>query len=253
MDPVDEDEQLLGTQRSSCHLRCNSSEEEPTPDGFLETKGTKIEGLNKDKADRAEQASYAASEKPNSGGSHSLTIKLTKLEIPDQNDLCRKLWGENPNSWPSMYGLPAEDPNDGDKSETKKRASVGSEHDDGALELDLSDEKDEENKEESIPEEAIFRRINSHKETKSYQLGRQLSCKWCTGAGPRIGCVRDYPSELQFRALEQVNLSPRSSSQIKASISPRCVMSSRPKMAVSQRSAQRSSAVCSPLGKGAKP
>ncbi|KAJ4886514.1 calmodulin-binding family protein [Raphanus sativus] len=29
------------------------------------------------------------------------------------------------------------------------------------------------------------------------------------GAGPRIGCARDYPSELQFQALEQVNLSPR--------------------------------------------
>ncbi|XP_050216648.1 IQ domain-containing protein IQM1 [Mercurialis annua] len=36
-----------------------------------------------------------------------------------------------------------------------------------------------------------------------------LSCLWTTGAGPRIGCVRDYPIELQSRALEQVNLSPR--------------------------------------------
>ncbi|CAH9143377.1 unnamed protein product [Cuscuta epithymum] len=34
-------------------------------------------------------------------------------------------------------------------------------------------------------------------------------CKWSTGNGPRIGCVRDYPTELQCRALEQVNLSPR--------------------------------------------
>jgi len=38
---------------------------------------------------------------------------------------------------------------------------------------------------------------------------RRLSCKWSTGAGPRIGCVRDYPADLQFKALEQVNLSPR--------------------------------------------
>ncbi|XP_019173361.1 PREDICTED: IQ domain-containing protein IQM5-like [Ipomoea nil] len=36
-----------------------------------------------------------------------------------------------------------------------------------------------------------------------------LAKKWSTGTGPRIGCVRDYPTELQFRALEQVNLSPR--------------------------------------------
>ncbi|PON46818.1 calmodulin-binding family protein [Parasponia andersonii] len=43
-----------------------------------------------------------------------------------------------------------------------------------------------------------------------FDLGqRRLSCKWTTGAGPRIGCVRDYPTELQARALEQVNLSPR--------------------------------------------
>lgn len=62
-----------------------------------------------------------------------------------------------------------------------------------------------------IPKESILRRLNSHKEPKSYQLGKQLSCRWTTGAGPRIGCVRDYPSELQLRALEQVSLSPRSS------------------------------------------
>lgn len=41
-------------------------------------------------------------------------------------------------------------------------------------------------------------------------LGRvRLACNWTTGAGPRIGCVRDYPALLQFQALEQVNLSPR--------------------------------------------
>ncbi|KAJ9183599.1 hypothetical protein P3X46_007428 [Hevea brasiliensis] len=38
---------------------------------------------------------------------------------------------------------------------------------------------------------------------------KRLSCKWTSGVGPRIGCVRDYPPELQSRALEQVNLSPR--------------------------------------------
>ena len=61
-----------------------------------------------------------------------------------------------------------------------------------------------------MPREKILQRINSKKEMKSYQLGKQLSFKWTTGAGPRIGCVRDYPSELQLRALEQVHLSPRS-------------------------------------------
>ncbi|KAM7509691.1 hypothetical protein LguiA_020144 [Lonicera macranthoides] len=41
-----------------------------------------------------------------------------------------------------------------------------------------------------------------------FNVARRLSRKWSSGAGPRIGCVREYPTELQFQALEQVNLSP---------------------------------------------
>ncbi|KAL1293196.1 hypothetical protein HN51_053829 [Arachis hypogaea] len=36
-----------------------------------------------------------------------------------------------------------------------------------------------------------------------------LGNKWTTGVGPRIGCVREYPPNLQVRALEQLNFSPR--------------------------------------------
>ena len=72
-------------------------------------------------------------------------------------------------------------------------------------EMNICEEEDE-----TIPEESILKRINSHKGMKSYQLGKQLSCKWSTGAGPRIGCLRDYPAGLQTHALEQLNLSPRS-------------------------------------------
>ncbi|KAL8122870.1 IQ domain-containing protein IQM1-like [Apium graveolens] len=36
-----------------------------------------------------------------------------------------------------------------------------------------------------------------------------VSSRWTTGAGPRIGCVREYPAELQNQALEQVRLSPK--------------------------------------------
>ncbi|KAJ8750865.1 hypothetical protein K2173_016046 [Erythroxylum novogranatense] len=43
----------------------------------------------------------------------------------------------------------------------------------------------------------------------AFDLSKRLRCNWSTGTGPRIGCVRDYPTELQSRALEQVNLSPR--------------------------------------------
>ncbi|AQK84735.1 hypothetical protein Zm00014a_007417 [Zea mays] len=42
------------------------------------------------------------------------------------------------------------------------------------------------------------------------QVGKNHStCRWSTGTGPRIRCVRDYPQDLQSRALEHVNLSPR--------------------------------------------
>ncbi|CAH8377914.1 unnamed protein product [Eruca vesicaria subsp. sativa] len=42
-----------------------------------------------------------------------------------------------------------------------------------------------------------------------FDPAKRLSCKWSSGYGPRIGCVRDYPMELQTQALEQVSLSPR--------------------------------------------
>lgn len=46
-------------------------------------------------------------------------------------------------------------------------------------------------------------------EAPKVELGRSLSSRWTTGAGPRIGCLREYPTELQIQALEQVNLSPK--------------------------------------------
>ncbi|XVF35319.1 hypothetical protein REPUB_Repub18cG0135300 [Reevesia pubescens] len=46
-------------------------------------------------------------------------------------------------------------------------------------------------------------------EAPAFNMAKRLSCKWTSGIGPRIGCVRDYPTDLQFQALEQVNLSPR--------------------------------------------
>lgn len=67
---------------------------------------------------------------------------------------------------------------------------------------------------ESATETSEVARANAHKdvdhvEEPAFHLVKPLSCKWSTGVGPRIGCVRDYPTELQFRALEKVNLSPR--------------------------------------------
>lgn len=45
--------------------------------------------------------------------------------------------------------------------------------------------------------------------TSQHKERKPLSSKWTTGAGPRIGCVREYPTTLQVKALEQLNLSPR--------------------------------------------
>ncbi|XP_044322668.1 IQ domain-containing protein IQM5 isoform X1 [Triticum aestivum] len=66
-------------------------------------------------------------------------------------------------------------------------------------------QEDSDDDHSSVPREKIIGRVNS------YQLGKQGSFKWTTGAGPRIICVRDYPPELQHRALEEVHLSPRRS------------------------------------------
>lgn len=61
----------------------------------------------------------------------------------------------------------------------------------------------------NLSPKAVLERINSKNATRSYQLGHQLSTKWSTGAGPRIGCVADYPPEVRLQALEFVKLSPR--------------------------------------------
>ncbi|KAH0929855.1 hypothetical protein HID58_015582 [Brassica napus] len=62
------------------------------------------------------------------------------------------------------------------------------------VETNITEDKEEEEKETQRP---------------VFELSKRLSCKWNSGVGPRIGCVRDYPMELQSQAFEQVSLSPR--------------------------------------------
>ncbi|KAK7329676.1 hypothetical protein VNO77_23851 [Canavalia gladiata] len=68
-----------------------------------------------------------------------------------------------------------------------------------------------------------------------FNVSKRLSCKWSTGAGPRIGCVRDYPGHLQSRALEQVNLSPRPTSVRQTNYGPIPSPRPSPKVRMSPR------------------
>ncbi|KAI4386300.1 hypothetical protein MLD38_004241 [Melastoma candidum] len=87
--------------------------------------------------------------------------------------------------------------------------------------VDSSLENEEEREAVTIFGMKITQRVVSSVKLKPLQLGKQLYCKWTTGAGPRIGCVRNHPPELQFRALEEVNLSPRSAELSRLFASPR--------------------------------
>lgn len=197
MSPTDEDEFSLYKQRST-HMRNHSLEED------LEAEKTIA---FQDIADPREEETAPV---------------LPNLETPKKMESF-STFGDETQSAGSKSTKISEDYNSGDDEEEEmfdlEQESMPSEQS-----SPREGEKEEETKESEvvkIPEESILKRINSKKETKSFQLGKQLSCKWTTGAGPRIGCVRDYPSELQFQALEQVNLSPRS-----ASVSRLCFSSS---------------------------
>lgn len=147
--------------------------------------------------------------------SHNFSIKLPNLQIPRNDDFLEKLKNES-EAAKSISNL--ESPIDGYET---ARELFAPERDQMDLKHSSSVDELDESKEEIIPDESIIHRINSHKDLKSYQLGKQLSCRWSTGAGPRIGCLRDYPSQLQSHALEQVSLSPRSACRLKMSFPSR--------------------------------
>ncbi|KAK9692425.1 hypothetical protein RND81_09G263400 [Saponaria officinalis] len=251
MDPVDDEEQSLGKQRSSLHFR-NSSEEDLGTETVTENEeGNSISTATKTDALIAQQTA-AVPDNYNSQPSRFLSPKLSNLQIPTRGDLFLTMQSEKQASISSVDTV-----NIGDAygSSTKEVSTEANDR----VEKEGILIKEEEEKEEMIRAAAsILERINSHKETKSYQLGKQLSCKWSTGAGPRIGCVRDYPSELQLRALEQVNLSPRSgcaeTKTFMASygdgLSPRALT---PLSVVSRRNMEQSKVqVSSSLSKGRK-
>ncbi|XP_030457916.2 IQ domain-containing protein IQM6 isoform X1 [Syzygium oleosum] len=141
--------------------------------------------------------------------SRRIGSSITKLEIPQKlngfHAFGEEALTQGLSRWTQFIGSPSED-----GYETPEESFLA-EEDFITHKLNMFDEE-EADAECPVPREKILQRIDSHKGTRSYQLGQQLSCKWTTGAGPRIGCMRDYPSELQSHVLELANLSPRGSS-----------------------------------------
>ncbi|KAF5473402.1 hypothetical protein F2P56_010014 [Juglans regia] len=150
-----------------------------------------------------------------------LGSKIVRLEIPNRRNVFDIL--EKESLQQSCHTHPLED-----GYETAKESFL-SEEDFMVPKLNLF-HGDREEDELPIPKEKIMQRIDSHKGMRSYQLARQLSSRWATGVGPRISCMRDYPSELQFQVLEQANLSPRSKS---VNASPRTSTHLSPKVLIS--------------------
>ncbi|KAI4348825.1 hypothetical protein L6164_009500 [Bauhinia variegata] len=136
--------------------------------------------------------------------SRGLRSKIARLEIPTRGDLS-DIFGKP--SHPLTCYYPAPETLSDDGYETAEESLDEEEFMVSKSNLFVEDENEED--ENPIPKEKIMKRIDSHKGMKSYQLAFQLHTRWTTGAGPRIGCMRDYPSELQCRILEHANLSPR--------------------------------------------
>ncbi|KAF5473998.1 hypothetical protein F2P56_005941 [Juglans regia] len=202
--PSEEEEAALTENADGVCLRSNPIEEdlsqdtEPMSEYILAQKNTESRDQDSNAAGNPEPSMTRLS--------RELVSKIARLEIPNQHvafDILKKDALQ-----PSCHTHPHD--NSSEEGYETAEETFLSERDFMVPKLNLFDEDQEEDDEQPIPEEKIMKRIDSHKGMKSYQLAKQLSSRWATGAGPRIGCMRDYPSELLFRVLEQANLSPRS-------------------------------------------
>ncbi|XP_075490521.1 IQ domain-containing protein IQM2-like isoform X2 [Primulina tabacum] len=202
LDCIDGEEDDYNGKKGSLYLRSNTSEEDLTEKDPFEAEEIDVKESNKSRIP------------------HELLTKVPTLQIPSKAGLLATLKSGNESA----------ESNHLDGYETE-RQSFSSER------SSLTEESDEA-KEDTIPEESIFKRINSHKAMVSYQLGKQLSCKWSTGAGPRIGCLRDYPPGLQSHALEQVHLSPRSKIRLRFGVPSRVITPDSSNLAPSCRRMQ---------------
>ncbi|KAK3019395.1 hypothetical protein RJ639_004645, partial [Escallonia herrerae] len=214
--PGNEEGEAFTKSASALGLRNSLSE----PDFGRVGEEANLKSLDREKTDssRRQYSNDAENLRPTlSRRSHRLSSKITALQIPKREDVLEMFKKEEEQSTHHE-----ECPSDGYETAEEYLSDIEF----MVSKQNLFGEYQEEEYEEHVPKEKIVQRIKSHKGMKSYQLAKQLSCKWTTGAGPRIGCVRDYPSELQFRVLEEVNLSPRS-----ALYSPRTLTRSSPRPA----------------------
>ncbi|CAL5423584.1 unnamed protein product [Camellia sinensis] len=234
--PTDEEEEAHGKKRSGIAIQNSLTELDLTK--VIEEIIAKSSAQEKTDS-RAQDCNIAGNTRiPLPRFSRKLHSKITTLEIPRKDNVIKmfKKDGQEQQLGPSG-SIPT--PTDG--YETAEE--VLSDDDDFMIpKRNLFDEDEEEDYEDSVPKEKIIQRINSHKGTESCQLAQRLSCKWTTGAGPRIGCVRDYPTELQNRALEEVHLSPRC-----AFSSPRRSFRPSPRVLTPTNLCRETSAARSPL------
>ncbi|CAA3026172.1 Hypothetical predicted protein [Olea europaea subsp. europaea] len=210
LDSIDEEEESMG-KKGGLYLRSNSSEEDLAEKDRLETVENDTVDSNSHKVVSIEEETSAAIEMPESRSSRNFSKKFTTLQTPSKDNFLEKLRIENTVAELKTQNFLLDSLVDGyetaEESFASEPLSINQEH-------NTSHQEHDETNEEIISEESIPQRINSRKDMKSFQLGNKLSCKWSTGAGPRIGCLRDYPSRLQCHALEQVNLSPRTKSHL---------------------------------------
>ena len=196
--PSDE-EDTLSDKSSDTGIRSSSLSKPSSSKG---TGAANVESSGEPSADSSTQYRDNAASDPDPSPNPPLISRLPR-------DLCSKI---TKLEIPMRRGLDPEHPSPREEGYETAEESFLREEDFMVPKLNLFEDEDEGEEDEKpmIPKEKIMQRIDSHKGMKSYQLAQHLSTRWSTGAGPRIGCMRDYPSELQFRVLEQANLSPRS-------------------------------------------
>jgi len=147
---------------------------------------------------------HSTSQPPLSKLSLRLGSKIARIEIP-KRVIVPEFFGEQESGPRTQFYSPIESDSSG--YETAEESFINEEEFMVSKSNMFVEHQNEDGN--TITKEQILKRIDSHKGRKSYQLANHLSTKWTTGAGPRIGCMRDYPLELQNLILEQQNLSPR--------------------------------------------